>query len=336
MARLNGRNSTRRFLLLCGLSLLPGCSGDKKTVAPGDTTPPSAVTTLAVVSTTQTSATLTWTAVGDDGILGTATAYDLRYSTAAITAGNVATATSVTGEPTPGAAGHVETFIVTGLTAGTTYHFALQVADEVPNWSALSNVPSQATEGVPPPPQPTVTLLHPARTVIGDTVVVRGTQFGADQGSSAVLFVSSAGRIEGDMVFQGWGDTSVRVLVPAGALNGPVVVQREGVTGSGVPFQVAPTVVSFTNDLSPLFGQRGCAGCHGGQNNLFLASRAAILLGSSTHGPVVIRRNGSGSVIVKKVRGTAGFGGRMPPGGTLNESEILLLSDWIDQGTREN
>jgi hypothetical protein len=331
------RNTNGGLLLICGLGVLSGCARERQTTKPTDTTPPSAVTTLAVESTTQASATLTWTAVGDDANVGTATAYDLRYSTAEITAGNVASATQVTGEPAPKAAGQGETFTVTGLAAGTTYYFALQVADEVPNRSPLSNVPSRATQGVPPPPQPTVTSLLPLRTVIGDTLVVQGTEFGAEQGSSAVLFVGNSGPVDGVIVVQGWGDTSIRVLVPVGVLDGPVVVRRGGVTGTGVSFQVAPRVVSFTNDLVPLFEQRGCASCHGGTNGLFLGSRAALLQGNSIHGPVVIRRDGPGSVIVRKVRGTAGFGVRMPQGSAaLVESEILLISDWIDQGTRDN
>ncbi len=121
----------------------------------GDATPPSAVTTLAVSTTTQTSATLTWTAVGDDGSTGTATSYDIRYSTTNITTANWASVTQVIGEPNPEPAGSQETFTVTGLTAGTTYYFALKVADEVPNWSGLSNVASGATlasDVTPPAP----------------------------------------------------------------------------------------------------------------------------------------------------------------------------------------
>ena len=112
------------------------------------------MTTLAVGSTTQTSATLTWTAVGDDGTTGTAATYDLRYSTSIITAATFASATQATGEPAPKYSGYAETFTVTGLDAGTAYYFALKVADGVPNWSGLSNVPNDSTqlppEGIPP------------------------------------------------------------------------------------------------------------------------------------------------------------------------------------------
>jgi hypothetical protein len=86
---------------------------------------------------------LSWIAPGDDGATGTATAYDIRYRLgAAITAAFWASATQVAGEPLPKVAGSSETFTVTGLNPGTTYYFAIKTADEVPNWSPISNSPS--------------------------------------------------------------------------------------------------------------------------------------------------------------------------------------------------
>ncbi len=111
----------------------------------GDTTPPAAVTNLATSSPTSSSITLTWTAPGDDGSTGTATTYDIRYSTSTITSGNWASATQVSGEPAPLAAGNNQSMVITGLNPSTTYYFAIETADEVPNWSALSNVPSGTT-----------------------------------------------------------------------------------------------------------------------------------------------------------------------------------------------
>ncbi len=112
---------------------------------PSDTTAPAAVSNLATSSPTASSITLTWTAPGDDGSTGTATTYDIRYSTSAINAGNWASATQVTGEPAPQAAGTNQNMTITGLAADTTYYFAIETADEVPNWSALSNVPTGKT-----------------------------------------------------------------------------------------------------------------------------------------------------------------------------------------------
>ena len=120
-----------------------------QTLAP-DITAPGAVSNLATGTATFSSITLTWTAPGDDGSTGTATTYDIRYSTSAINEGNWASATQVTGEPTPAAAGTSQSMVVSGLSPSTTYYFAIKTSDEVPNTSAISNSPSGTTGGPGP------------------------------------------------------------------------------------------------------------------------------------------------------------------------------------------
>ena len=115
------------------------------TTGAGDTTVPAAVTNLAATTSTTSTVTLTWTATGDDGSTGTATSYDVRYATSSITTGNWTSATQTTGEPTPQIVGSSETMTVSGLTASTTYYFALKALDEANNSSTLSNVPSRNT-----------------------------------------------------------------------------------------------------------------------------------------------------------------------------------------------
>ena len=115
-------------------------------VAAPDTTPPDAVTDLATGTASASTVDLSWTAPGDDGATGTATTYDVRYSTSTITEGNWGAASLATGEPSPPqVAGDPETFTVTGLSESTTYFFAIKTSDEVPNESVLSNVPSATT-----------------------------------------------------------------------------------------------------------------------------------------------------------------------------------------------
>jgi len=126
---------------------------------PPDTTPPAAISNLAASGATTTSVTLTWTAPGDDGNAGTASAYDIRYSTATITEANWGSASQCSGEPAPQVAGTAQTYEVTGLSPDTTYYFAAKTADEIPNWSDLSNIASSKTQAAPledkPPGQPT-------------------------------------------------------------------------------------------------------------------------------------------------------------------------------------
>jgi len=118
---------------------------ENTSVVVADTTAPSGISNLSVTGTTTSTATLRWTAPGDDAGVGTASSYDVRRSTATITTVNWASATQVSGEPTPSAAGTVQTMTVSGLNASTTYYFAMKVSDEVPNISALSNVASSST-----------------------------------------------------------------------------------------------------------------------------------------------------------------------------------------------
>ena len=83
---------------------------------------------------------LAWSAPGDDGQLGTATAYELRISFLPIDETTWSAATVVAGTPVPQPAGTPQRMVVGGLTPGTTYYFAIKTVDESGNWSLLSNV----------------------------------------------------------------------------------------------------------------------------------------------------------------------------------------------------
>jgi hypothetical protein len=124
---------------------------------PPDTTPPGAITDLAGIA-SNTDVTLSWSAPGDDGaISGTATAYDLRYSTSDPTLdpspGRDAWwsgAVQVSGEPVPLAAGSNQSLVVAGLNPVTTYYFAIKTSDEAGNVSAISNLAAVTTLDNPP------------------------------------------------------------------------------------------------------------------------------------------------------------------------------------------
>jgi chitodextrinase len=98
---------------------------------------------------TATTVRLTWTAAGDDSLTGLASSYDLRYSTGAITTANFAAATRWLAIPALAAPGTVQSATVTGLTPSTSYWFAIKTADEVPNWSGISNVIVRTTLAPP-------------------------------------------------------------------------------------------------------------------------------------------------------------------------------------------
>ncbi len=114
-----------------------------------DDVAPDAVADLAVDQTGSNHAILSWTASGDDADQGTASSYDLRYSTSPIDANNFDSATSAGPLPHPAAAGAHELFEVGGLAINTHYYFALVVVDEQQNRSGISNVPDGTTLGAP-------------------------------------------------------------------------------------------------------------------------------------------------------------------------------------------
>jgi hypothetical protein len=114
-----------------------------------DSIPPADIADLAVQQSKLTSVILTWTATGASGNDGSASAYEIRYSTSPITAANFSTGTLVPSVPQPQISGSVENFEVKDLAASTLYYFAMRSRDFFGNWSGLSNV--VATSTLPPP-----------------------------------------------------------------------------------------------------------------------------------------------------------------------------------------
>lgn len=130
-----------------GLVLVPIACDDDSTAPDYDR--PGAVT-LSAASVSANSITLRWLAPGDDGSEGRASVYDLRYSTTSNLVPNWwdSVATPFEGEPEPAPPGEIDSLTVGGLSPATTYFFALRTGDEVPNWSAISNVLEESTRTV--------------------------------------------------------------------------------------------------------------------------------------------------------------------------------------------
>jgi hypothetical protein len=110
-----------------------------------DNTPPAAIADLSVSNIAENSVQLNWTSTGDDGYVGTATSYDIRYSTNP----DWNTATQVSGEPAPLISGTPQSMIITGLDPDTFYYFGMKAIDEAMNTSPLSNVVTATTLEAP-------------------------------------------------------------------------------------------------------------------------------------------------------------------------------------------
>ena len=143
-----------KLRLLAGVDIIPSLS--EITVGGGrinafncleeDDISPTAINNITASSSTIDSVTLEWTATGDDGSVGTASIYDIRYSISEITDGTWDMALKVVGEPKPQPSGSAEIFTVTELEGNALYYFAMKVFDNVGNSTGLSNVVSQTTK----------------------------------------------------------------------------------------------------------------------------------------------------------------------------------------------
>ena len=94
--------------------------------------------------------------------------------------------------------------------------------------------------------------------------------------------------------------------------------------------------VRFSFDIAPLLVEN-CSGCHIDamqvRGGLRMDTFAQFLRGGDS-GAIITPGRGEASLLVKKLRGTANDGERMPAGGrpALSEDSIALVSKWIDEG----
>ncbi len=111
-----------------------------------DLSPPSRVADLAVTAATYSTISLQWTAPGDDGKVGKATSYDIRFSTKRIQSdADFSAAKPIAEIITPSESGTPERLTAGGFESGTTYYFALKAVDDQGNLSPLSNSVSATT-----------------------------------------------------------------------------------------------------------------------------------------------------------------------------------------------
>lgn len=110
-----------------------------------DVTPPSDITDLAVYdgfTANLNTMKIMWTSPGDDGTLGTAHHYEIRYSASEITAANWDSATLFESAPEPEIAGTNQYCFIDVLEPAAIYYFAIRAFDENNNENQVSNSPA--------------------------------------------------------------------------------------------------------------------------------------------------------------------------------------------------
>ena len=114
-----------------------------------DETAPAAINDLSVVSNEE-DIVLTWSAVGDDDLTGTADRYVIKYST--VTPFDWTQASEYPNSISPMSAGEQETLTINDLNVGEAYQFAIVAVDESDNESDISNVVTGTITGDVTPP----------------------------------------------------------------------------------------------------------------------------------------------------------------------------------------
>lgn len=90
-------------------------------------------------------------------------------------------------------------------------------------------------------------------------------------------------------------------------------------------------VISYSVDIQPIFSNN-CTSCHPGQ-----VANFDLTEGNSydvlTNGVYIIPNDPEGSLLYQRLLGNPTV---MPPSGSLQATELLLIQTWIEQGAANN
>lgn len=92
---------------------------------------------------------------------------------------------------------------------------------------------------------PQVSAVTPNSGMVGDTLTISGSGFGAAQNSSTVTFNGVGASV------QSWSDTSITATVPKGITSGPLVVTVNGAQTAAVNFTVNASIALSSPTSSP-------------------------------------------------------------------------------------
>ena len=98
-------------------------------------------------------------------------------------------------------------------------------------------------------PSPQITSISPSRVRYNQVVTIRGTAFGANRGTSRVIF--HGGKEPSSSQYVSWSDTRIQVRVPAGARTGNVQV----ITANGSDTARLTITSPWISSISPQTGR---------------------------------------------------------------------------------
>lgn len=196
---------------------------------------------------------------------------------------------------------------------------------------------------------PSIVALTPDMGPVGAEIELRGSNFGAAQATSTITFGGTAAAPA-----TAWADGTIKVLVPAGAKTGDIVVTVGGGASNGQKFWfLEPKLSSLQEGLftrrcalstchgSPTPPPQDCGGKPG--QSLIAGNTFANIVGVTSCEQSASQRvqpgNHAASYLYMKVsQKPPPVGDQMPADGTppLPAPVIQVLADWIDQGAKND
>jgi YD repeat-containing protein len=153
---------------------------------------------------------------------------------------------------------------------------------------------------------PGISSLSASSGVIGASITITGTNFGASQGTSTVTFNGTAASPTS------WSNTSITVPVPAGATTGNLIVTVGALASNAVTFSVGPNISSISPAAAPIgnsvtIGGTSFGASQGSSTVTFNGTAATPTNWSDTSIVVPVPSATSGAVVVT-VNGLASSG----------------------------
>ena len=98
--------------------------------------------------------------------------------------------------------------------------------------------------------------------------------------------------------------------------------------------------ISYSQDVQPIYDQN-CIDCHPGSGNLDLTAdnsyaETVNVSASGYSGILVVPGDPEASVLYKKIDGSGAYGSNMPVGGSLSQTQINTIKQWIEEGAQNN
>lgn len=103
------------------------------------------------------------------------------------------------------------------------------------------------------------------------------------------------------------------------------------------PKQETPKPISFKENVTPVL-KKYCYNCHSGDQSskgLKVDTYNNIMKGTN-YGKVIIANKSADSVLVKAIKKVPGASSMPPSRRSVTTAEIKIITDWIDQGAKNN